>query len=130
MFGLLIVPSTIFRSLAAGAILVGIASLAVALTLLPALLGLLGDRVDAIRLPIVGRRSVQRANPEGRFWAAIIDRVLRHPALSLGLATAALVALALPAGLNTGTAGVSTLPDDLPAKQGYLALQRDFVAHR
>ena len=130
MFGLLIVPSTIFRSLAAGAILVGITSLAVALTLLPALLGLLHDRVDAIRLPIVGRRSVQRANPEGRFWGAIIDRVLRRPALSLGLATAALVALALPAfGLNTGTAGVSTLPGDLPAKQGYLALQRDFAAH-
>ncbi|MGH2477799.1 MAG: MMPL family transporter, partial [Candidatus Limnocylindrales bacterium] len=51
------------------------------------------------------------------------------PAVSLGLATAALVALALPAfGLNIGTAGVGTLPDDLPAKQGYLALQRDFVA--
>ena len=129
MFGLLIVPSTIFRSLAAGAILVGITSLAVALTLLPALLGLLRDRVNAIRLPIVGRRSAEQADPEGRFWAAIIDRVLRHPAVSLGLATAALVALALPAfGLNTGTAGVSTLPDDLPAKQGYLAIQRDFVA--
>ncbi len=41
MFGLLLVPSSIFRSLAAGAILVGITSLAVALTLLPALLGLL-----------------------------------------------------------------------------------------
>jgi uncharacterized membrane protein YdfJ with MMPL/SSD domain len=129
MFGLLLVPSTIFRSLAVGAILVGITSLAVALTLLPALLGLLRDRVDAIRLPIVGRRSVEQANAEGRFWAAIIDRVLRRPALSLALATATLVALALPAfGLSIGTAGVSTLPDDLPAKQGYLALQRDFVA--
>ena len=129
MFGLLLVPSTLFRSLAAGAILVGATSLAVALTLLPALLGLLHDRVDAIRLPIVGRRSVERANPEGRLWAAIIERILRRPALSLALATAALVALALPAfGLNVGSAGVSTLPDDLPAKQGYLALQRDFVA--
>jgi putative drug exporter of the RND superfamily len=129
MFGLLLVPSTIFRSLAAGAILVGITSLAVALTLLPALLGLLHDRVDAIRLPIVGRRSVERANPEGRLWGAIIDRVLHRPALSLALATAALVALALPAfGLNIGTAGVTTLPDDLAAKQGYVALQGDFAA--
>ena len=129
MFGLLLVPSTIFRSLAAGAILVGITSLAVALTLLPALLGLLRDRVDALRLPIVGRRAVQRANPEGRFWGAVIDRVLRRPALSLTLSTAALVTLALPAfGLNIGAAGVSTLPDDLPSKQGYLALQRDFPA--
>ncbi|HEX6325613.1 MAG TPA: MMPL family transporter [Jiangellaceae bacterium] len=128
MFGLLIVPSTIFRSLAAGAILVGLTSLAVALTLLPALLGLLRDRVDAVRLPIVGRRSVERANPEGRMWGAIIDRVLRRPALSLAISTAALVALAVPAfGLSIGTAGVSTLPDDLAAKQGYLALQRDFA---
>jgi uncharacterized membrane protein YdfJ with MMPL/SSD domain len=127
MFGLLIVPSTIFRSLAAGAILVGIASLAVALTLLPALLGLLKDRVDSIRLPIVGRRSLERANPEGRIWGAIIDRVLRRPAVSLALSTAALVALALPAfGISIGTAGVSTLPDDLASKQGYLALQREF----
>jgi uncharacterized membrane protein YdfJ with MMPL/SSD domain len=129
MFGLLIVPSTIFRSLSAGAILVGITSLAVALTLLPALLGLLHDRVDSIRLPIVGRQSVERENPEGRFWSSIIDRVLRRPALSLALAVGALVALALPAfGLSIGTAGVSTLPDDLEAKQGYLALQRDFKA--
>jgi RND superfamily putative drug exporter len=128
MFGLLIVPSTIFRSLAAGAILVGLTSLAVALTLLPALLGLLKDRVDAVRLPIVGRRSMERANPEGRMWGAIIDRVLRRPALSLALSTAALVALAVPAfGLSIGTAGVSTLPDDLAAKQGYVALQRDFA---
>ncbi|HEX6328877.1 MAG TPA: MMPL family transporter [Jiangellaceae bacterium] len=128
MFGLLIVPSTIFRSLAAGAILVGLTSLAVAVTLLPAILGLLKDRVDAGRLPIVGRRSVERANPEGRLWGAIIDRVLRRPALSLALSTAALIAVALPAfGLSIGTAGVSTLPDDVAAKQGYAVLQRDFA---
>ena len=55
MFGLVLVPSTIFRSLAAGAILVGIVSVAAALTLLPAVLGLLGDRVNALRLPYFGR---------------------------------------------------------------------------
>ena len=130
MFGLFLVPSTIFRSLATGAILVGITSLAVALTLLPALLGVLRDRVDAGRLPIVGRRSGERANPEGRFWGAVIDRVLRHPAISLAISVAALIALALPAiGLKIGTSGVSTLPDQLAAKQGYVALQRDFPAH-
>jgi RND superfamily putative drug exporter len=129
MFGLLLVPSTIFRSLAAGAILVGVTSLAVALTLLPALLGLLHDRVDAIRLPIVGRRSAERSNPEGRMWGAIIDRVLRRPALSLGISTVALLALAVPAlGLKIGTSGVTTLPDDLASKQGYVAVQRDFPA--
>ena len=84
--------------------------------------------MDSGRLPIVGRRSIERANPEGRIWGAIIDRVLRRPAVSLTISTAALVAIALPAfGLSIGTAGVSTLPDDLAAKRGYAALQSDFA---
>jgi RND superfamily putative drug exporter len=129
MLGMLIVPTTIMRSLAAGAILVGIVSVAAALTLLPALLGVLRDGVDRLRIPYFGRRSVERDNPEGRFWGAIIDRVLRRPWLSLVLATALLLAAAIPAfGLHIGASGVSTLPDDLAAKQGYDALQRDFPA--
>ncbi len=55
MLGLLLIPNTIFRSLAAGAILVGMTSVAAALTLLPAVLSLLGDRVNALRIPIIGR---------------------------------------------------------------------------
>jgi RND superfamily putative drug exporter len=54
MLGMLIVPNTVMRSLAAGAILVGVTSLAAALTLLPAVLGLLGDRVNSLRIPLVG----------------------------------------------------------------------------
>jgi uncharacterized membrane protein YdfJ with MMPL/SSD domain len=129
MFGLLIVPSTIFRSLAAGAILVGITSVLAALTLLPAVLGVLRDRVDALRLPFFGRAALDRENPEGRFWGGIVDRVLRRPALSLALATALLLALAVPAfGISIGSAGVSTFPDSAASKRGYLALQRSFPA--
>jgi RND superfamily putative drug exporter len=58
------------RSLAVGAIVVGIVSVIASATLLPALLRLLGDRVDALRIPLVGRRSLEAANPEGRFWGA------------------------------------------------------------
>jgi putative drug exporter of the RND superfamily len=127
MFGLLIVPNNIMRSLALGAILVGIVSVIAALTLLPALLGLLGDRVNALRIPIVGKRSLERTNPEGRFWKAIVTRVLGRPALSLALSVTVLVALAIPVfGLAIGTNGVSTLPDRLASKQGFEALQRDF----
>jgi RND superfamily putative drug exporter len=122
MLGMLIVPNTVMRSLAAGAILVGITSLAAALTLLPALLGLLGDRVNALRLPFSRGTAA-----ESRFWNAIVRRVLRHPGLSLGLTCAVLLALAIPVlSLKIGTNGVSTLPDRLISKQGYLALQRDF----
>ncbi len=127
MFGLLIVPSTIFRSLAAGAILVGITSVLAALTLLPALLGLIRDGVNSLRLPYFGRAALHRENPEGGFWGGIVDRVQRRPALSLGLSTAFLVALALPAfGISIGSAGVSTFPDSAASKRGYLALQRSF----
>ena len=124
LLGMLIVPTTIMRSLALGAILVGLVSVVAALTLLPALLGVLHDRVDSIRIPFIGR-----GNAEGRFWGAVIDRVLRRPALSLALATSLLLAAAVPAlGLTIGASGVSTLPDDLASKRGFEALQRDFPA--
>jgi RND superfamily putative drug exporter len=126
MFGMLLVPSSIMRSLATGAILVGIVSVIAALTLLPAVLGLLKDRVNALRIPVVGRRS-EEAGTEGRFWGAIVRGVLRRPALSLTLSVAALLALALPVlTMNVGTSGVSSLPDRFVSKQGYLALEQDF----
>src|SRR5215211_1988681 len=129
MLGMLIVPNSIMRSLAVGAILVGIVSVAAALTLLPAVLGLLGDKVDALRLPLVGRRSLEASNPEGRFWGAIVRRVLSRPALSLALSVAVLVVLALPVfQMEVGTSGVSALPDRFASKAGFLALERDFPA--
>jgi putative drug exporter of the RND superfamily len=127
MFGMLVVPNSIMRSLAVGAILVGIVSVLAALTLLPALLGLLGDKVNALRIPVVGRGSFQASNPEGRFWGGIIRRVLRRPGLSLALSTGLLVALALPVfRIDIGTSGVSALPDRFASKQGFEALARDF----
>jgi len=127
MFGMLIPPNSIMRSLATGAILVGIVSVVAALTLLPAVLGLLGDRVNALRIPIAGSRSLETANPEGRFWGAIVRRVLRRPGLSLALSAGLLVALALPIlRMDIGTSGVSSLPDRFVSKQGFLALERDF----
>ena len=127
MFGMLLVPNSIMRSLAAGAILVGIVSVVAALTLLPAVLGLLGDRIDSLRIPIVGRRSVDSANPEGRFWSAVVRRVLRRPGLSLALSAGLLIALALPLlGIKIGTSGVTTLPDRFVSKQGFVVLERDF----
>jgi RND superfamily putative drug exporter len=121
MLGMLIVPNTVMRSLATGAILVGITSIAAALTLLPALLGLLGDRVNSLRLPWTGGTG------ESRFWRAIVRRVLSRPALSLVLACGVLLALAIPVfSLKIGTNGISTLPDRFVSKQGYLALQKSF----
>ncbi len=127
MFGMLIVPSSIMRSLAVGAIVVGIVSVVASVTLLPALLALLSDQVDALRIPVIGRRSLEAANPEGRFWGAIVRAVLRRPGLSLALSVALLLALASPIfGMHIGTSGATALPDRFASKQGFAALQRDF----
>jgi len=128
MTGLLLVQSTVMRSLALGAILVGIVSVAAALTLLPAVLQLLGDRVNRLRVPVLGRQ-IDRAGSESRFWGAIVGRVIRRPAISLAAGVILLLTAAIPAfGLNIGAAGISTLPNDLASKQGYLALQSSFPA--
>jgi uncharacterized membrane protein YdfJ with MMPL/SSD domain len=129
MLGLLLVQSTIMRSLAAGAILVGIVSVIAALTLLPALLGLLGDRVNALRIPVLGRSIAGQAGQESRFWNAIVRGVTRRPLASLLAAVVLLLAAAAPVlTLDIGAAGIGTLPDRLPSKQGLLALERSFPA--
>ena len=127
MCGMLLVPDTILRSLALGAILVGIVSVVAALTLLPAVLSLLGDRVNALRVPVIGRRAINSAGSESPFWSRLVGGVMRRPLLSLVAATALLLALALPVlSINTGFSGLSTLPDRFPSKQGFDALNRDF----
>ncbi|HEY3549813.1 MAG TPA: MMPL family transporter, partial [Gaiellaceae bacterium] len=127
LVGMFIVPTSIMRSLALGAILVGIVSVAAALTLLPALLSVTGDRVDALRVPILGRNLGRTGSAEGRFWRGIVELVLRRPALSLALAVALMLAAASPIfGLHIGANGVSTLPSTLPSRQGYDLLQRSF----
>ena len=124
MFGMVIVPDTILRSLAIGAILVGVVAVVSALTLLPAVLSLLGDRVDRLRVPFLGRA---RAGEEGRFWAAIVRRVLRRPLVYAVASVAFLLALALPVlDMTTGLAGIRTLPDRYTAKEGFLLLEREF----
>jgi uncharacterized membrane protein YdfJ with MMPL/SSD domain len=127
MLGLLIIPNTIFRSLAAGAILVGITSVLAALTLLPAVLSLLGDRVNSLRIPVIGRGAERGTGAEGRFWGAIVGGVMRRPVVSLVVSVCALLALALPVlDFRTGEAGIRTMPDRFASKQGFIALEQEF----
>ncbi len=129
LLGMFIVPTSIMRSLALGAILVGIVSVAAALTLLPAILSLAGDRVNSMRVPYLGRNLGRADTAEGNFWRRIVNGVLRRPALSLAVSVGAMLALASPiVGMHIGANGVSTLPSSLPSKQGYVLLQRSFPA--
>jgi RND superfamily putative drug exporter len=124
LVGMLLIPTTIFRSLAAGAILVVVAAVAASLTLLPALLGLLGDRVNALR---VRRRSALERQRQGGIWVAVSRAAMRRPVLSLLAAVAFLAVAATPVfDLRTGNAGVSTLPDDFASKRAFTVLATEF----
>ncbi|MEX2245665.1 MAG: MMPL family transporter [Dehalococcoidia bacterium] len=130
LLGMLIVPQTIFRSIATGSVLVVIMSVAASLTLLPAVLSLLGDRINWGRIPVI-QRSQQRFNEErpGGFWDTLARAVIRQPALCFVVSAGFLIAASIPYfSINTGFSGISALPDSLQAKQAFTILDRDFSA--
>jgi putative drug exporter of the RND superfamily len=127
--GMLLNPTTIFRSIAAGAIAVVLVAVAASLTLLPALLAVMGDKVNALRVPVLFRRRQQDPDRTHGFWAGVARRVMARPVTSLLLATGILLVLALPlVGLKTGFSGISTYPDGIQSRQAFTVLSRDFTA--
>jgi len=128
LLGMFIIPASIFRSLGAGAILVTLAALAASMTLLPAILGLLGDRVNWPRLAKRARIDSDH-DPKGGFWDRLSRGVMARPAVYLIVAVAILGGLgSFYFQLNRGTSqNVSTLPDDFPSKQAFLTLEREFA---
>ncbi|MFP5218669.1 MAG: MMPL family transporter, partial [Actinomycetes bacterium] len=127
--GLFLVPDTVLRSLAAGAVIVGIVTVAAALTLLPALLAKLGDRVDAARVPFVHSAVHAGESAEGRYWRRAVTAVMRRPGLSLAIASGVLLLAAVPVlGLQTGSSGLSSLPEDTVSRAGFVAMERSFPA--
>jgi RND superfamily putative drug exporter len=124
MAGMFLTGSDIFASFALATIAVVAIAMLGSLTVLPALLSRLGDKVDRGRIPFLGRR---RSDREGRIWGAIVTRVLRRPVLSVVLAGGLLVALALPAlQLRMVQPGPDTFPQHLPAVQTYDRMQDAF----
>jgi RND superfamily putative drug exporter len=125
--GLLIVPMSLFYSLGAGAIFVVTVSVLAALTLLPAVLSLIGTRINSLGVPFIHRYESNRGMAEGRFWNWITNIVMKRPVISAVLAASVLV---LPAlfyfQINTGANGVEVLPDSFQSKQGYKILDREF----
>ena len=125
LIGMLIVPTTIFRSLAAGAIFVVLVSVLASLTLLPALLSLLGDKVNSLR--VFRRKSAANVADSHRFWDGIAHRVMRRPVVSLVVvAGALLIAASSYLDINTGFSGVTTLSDETMSKRAFNALSADF----
>ena len=124
MAGMFLTGDTTFSSFAMATIMVVAIAVLGSLTVLPALLSRLGDRVNKARVPFLYR--LQRPGG-GRVWGAIVDRVLRHPLAATALSAGILVALALPAlGLKAVVPGPEALPQDLEAVQTFNRLQQAF----
>jgi uncharacterized membrane protein YdfJ with MMPL/SSD domain len=118
MAGMFFSGDKTFMSFAIGTMMVVAVAMVGSLTVLPAILSWLGDRVDKVRVPFLGR--LRRDDGEGRVWGAILDRVLRRPLTAAAAATATLVLLAVPAlGLHTAISGVDALPASLEELQSY-----------
>jgi uncharacterized membrane protein YdfJ with MMPL/SSD domain len=125
MAGLFLTADATFASFGLATIMVVGLAMVGSLTVLPALLSRLGDKVDRVHVPFVGR--LRRDDGEGRIWGAIIDRVLRRPVLSVLLAGGLLVALAVPAlQLRIVTPGTDTFPKDMAIVNAYDRMQEAF----
>ena len=94
MAGLFAVGLDVFNAIASGTMLVVGCAVAGSVTVLPALLELLGPRIDRGRIPFLPHL---RADGNSRFWAGLVDRVLRRPVLAVILSSGVLIALAVPA---------------------------------
>ncbi|MCC6386188.1 MAG: MMPL family transporter [Dehalococcoidia bacterium] len=124
--GLFIVPTSIFRSIAVGAIIVVVFAVAAALTLLPAVLRLMGDRVNlgTVRLP---RRSRSKAASGGGFWTWTTNLVMKHAVVSVVVSAGLLVAASLPYfTIRLGNSGVSSLPDGSSPRRAFTILEEEF----
>ena len=124
MGGMLVAGNAVFVGLGMGTMLVVAIAVIGSVTVLPAVMSALGNRIEAGRAPIIASR---RARGSSRVWAYVIDRVLRAPALSLLLSAAALLAAAIPAlHMHTVDPGMVGLPPSLPIMQTYARIQTAF----
>ena len=119
--GLLLTGITLFASMALATMLVVAIAVVGSLTVLPAILALLGDRINKGRLPFM-----PRTGGHSRVWTALANLVTRRPRTSLAIAALALLALASPVlGLKTsGT--IPSLPSDEPAMVAARDIERTF----
>ena len=127
MGGMYLGGSPTFSSLATGTILVVAVSVIGSLTVLPAVLSALGDRVEKGRLRL--RSRLRRREHTGGIWSRIVERVLRRPVLSALVSGALLVALAIPAlGMHISMPGTESLSRGIPAVRSFDRIKAAFAS--
>jgi uncharacterized membrane protein YdfJ with MMPL/SSD domain len=111
---LFMIDVSIFRSMAIGTIGVILVAVVGSLTFLPATLAILGDRVNAGRVPLLGRDR-----PEGSgLWSTLVSAVMRRPIRLALVAAAALLVLAAPTlHLRIGVTDFTSFPDQIDGVQ-------------
>ena len=121
--GMALTNNPVFISMGLAAIFVVLIAVVGSLTFLPAVLAVLGDNVNRLRVPFLGR-----TNRNGGLWSAITKRVLARPAIFAIVTVAALVALAAPvSSLNLAfPTGSRALNDAVDAKQAVVLLEEHF----
>jgi RND superfamily putative drug exporter len=126
MGGMFLAGNAVFTSMAVGTILVVAVAVLGSVTVLPAVLSKLGDKVEKGRVPILGKRRHSN-HGESRVWGWILDRVLRRPVVSLVLAGGVLLALAYPAlDMKTINPGFAGIPQKLEIMKTYDRMQAAF----
>jgi uncharacterized membrane protein YdfJ with MMPL/SSD domain len=114
-----------FASFATGTIMVVAVAVLGSLTVLPATLSKLGNKLEKGRVPFLGR--VQRRVGGVGIWSRILDRVLRRPLVSAVVAAGVLVALSVPVlGMQTSLEATDDNSRDIPAMQTYDRIQAAF----
>lgn len=138
MAGMLFTGLAEFKAMGLASLMVVAVAMVGSVTVLPALLSLLGERVERGRVPFLNRlkqSKKQRASArsggpigESRFWRAVLSRVLRRPKMALVLAAGALAAIALPAvGMQTQNFTLDQeFGDSLPIVQTYERINEAF----
>ncbi|MGE5229653.1 MAG: MMPL family transporter, partial [Deltaproteobacteria bacterium] len=129
MSGMVIIPLDIMISMGMGVMLVVVTTLLTALILLPAVLSLLGDHINALRVPFVGKSALKRANGSGGLWERLAHSIMGRPVVWLTVAVVALLVVAAPVVVmkkGNNTASAAHLPNSEYAKQGWDSLDRDF----
>ena len=126
--GLLIVPFPILQSLGLGAILVVIVALAANLTLLPAVLALLGPKLNLLRIPYFGRSAVENAEPsKGGFWDVVTQKVTKFPVISIVAIGVPMIAVTFfYFDIRTGINGVDTFPEGAETREHFFVLNEEF----
>jgi RND superfamily putative drug exporter len=135
--GMFLLPASIFQALAAGAVIVVVISVIGTMTLVPAIISLLGDKVDwprkrnydAYHASHLTERHHGADTVYSGFWGRITKTVMARPVIAVVVAATLLVTASIPYwDINTGFAGVETMPKDSEMRHGFEILDREFSA--